>query len=190
MLCVIEGIPPGHPCFGSFHMPGDEKDSSTGSRSRFHDLFSTVLGAFAAALLLTLRIQIDTTAVPYPFYKGPKIFPLMILSLMVASSIPPLLRLIRPAPDSEWYLDGRGWPRRPAGTVVLLIVFFLAGISYIGLEASVLLFLVSAYYLLGYRDLKINLLIPITYTLVIVAIFKYLLHIWFPEPLIFSLFGG
>jgi hypothetical protein len=171
-------------------MSGQERNESEALKSRYHDLFSVILGAFAAMLLLTLRIQIDTTAVPYPFYKGPKIFPLIVLSLMVVSSIPSLLRLIRPAPNSGWWLDGRGWPHRPVSTLVLLVLFFLLGISGIGVEASVLFFLISAYYILGYRELKINLLLPVVYTMVIVIIFKYLLHIWFPEPLIFSLFGG
>jgi hypothetical protein len=152
-------------------------------------LFAAILGFFAALLLSTFKMHIDTTAVPYPFYKGPTIFPLMVLSLMVLSSLPAAYRLIRPASDASWWLDGRGWPRRPTLTLVLLILFFLFGITGIGLEASVLLFLISAYYLLGYRNTKINLLIPFIYTVVIVIIFKHILNIWFPQPLIFSLFG-
>lgn len=158
-------------------------------KSRIHDLFSAILGGCAAFLLATLKVQIDTTAVPYPFYKGPTIFPLIVLSIMVLSSLPAVYRLLRPGAISNWYLDGKGWPRRPAITLVLLISFFILGIIAIGVEASVFLFLIISYYLLGYRSVKVNLLLPLLYTTVLVLIFKYILTIWFPHPWIFSFFG-
>jgi hypothetical protein len=158
-------------------------------KSLFHDLFSAILGGGAAFLLVTLKMQIDTTAVPYPFYKGPTIFPFLVLSIIVLSSLPAVYRLGRPKADSSWYLDGKGWPRRPMISLVLLISFFIFGIIAIGVEASVFLFLIISYYLLGYRSAKINLLLPFLYTAVVVLIFKYILHIWFPQPWIFSLFG-
>jgi hypothetical protein len=158
-------------------------------KSRVHDLLTVVLGGGAAFLLATLKRQIDTTAVPYPFYKGPVIFPLIVLSVMVLSCLPAACRLLRPRPDSSWYLDGKGWPRRPVIALVLLITFFVFGIPLIGVEASVLLFLILAYYGLGYRRMTINLWVPLLYTAVIVFIFKYVLSIWFPEPWIFTLLG-
>ena len=158
-------------------------------KSPIHDLFSAILGGCAAFLLATLKIQIDTTAVPYPFYKGPIIFPFIVLSIMVLSSLPAVYRLVRRAANSSWYLDGKGGPSRPAITLVLLIVFFIFGLIAIGVEASVFLFLIISYYLLGYRSTKINLLLPLFYTAVIVLIFKYILSIWFPQPWIFGLFG-
>lgn len=158
-------------------------------RSRIHDLFSAILGGCAAFLLATLKVQIDITAVPYPFYKGPTIFPLIVLSIMVLSSLPAVYRLLRPGAISNWYLDGKGWPRRPAIAIVLLISFFLIGILSVGVEASVFSFLIVSYYVLGYRSVKINLLLPLLYTVVIVIIFKYVFTIWFPRPWIFGLFG-
>ncbi len=168
----------------------DQEDwKGPNSKSPIHDLFSAILGGCAVFLLATLKLQIDTTAVPYPFYKGPVIFPLIVLSLMFLSSLPAFYHLVRPAAESSWYLDGKGWPRRPAITLVLLISFFILGIIAIGVELSVLLFLIISYYLLGYRSIKVNLLLPLLYTGVIVLIFKYILAIWFPRPWIFSFFG-
>lgn len=168
----------------------DQKDrKESNPKSPIHDLFSAILGGGAAFLLATFKTQIDATAVPYPFYKGPTIFPFIVLCTMVLSSLPAIYRLVRTAANSSWYLDGKGWPSRPAITLVLLISFFIFGIIAIGVEASVFLFLIISYYLLGYRSAKINLLLPLLYTAVIVLIFKYILTIWFPQPWIFSLFG-
>lgn len=108
---------------------------------------------------------------------------------MFLSSLPAVYRLVKSTAISSWYLDGKGWPRRPAITTVLLISFFIFGIIAIGVEASVFLFLIISYYLLGYRSIKVNLLLPLLYTAVIVLIFKYILTIWFPRPWIFNLFG-
>ena len=83
-----------------------------------------------------------------------------------------------------------GPPIKPAVCLVLLILFFLFGSVVIGVEASVLMFLIISYYLQGYREIKIIFLIPIIYTTVIVVLFKHILQIWFPEPAIMSLLGG
>jgi hypothetical protein len=168
----------------------DQRDrKGLNQKSSIHDLFSAILGGGAAFLLATLKMQIDTTAVPYPFYKGPTIFPFIVLSIMVLSSIPAVCRLVRPEANSSWYVDGKGWPHRPVITLVLLISFFIFGIIAIGVESSVFLFLIISYYIVGFRSAKINLLLPLLYTAAVVLIFKYILHIWFPEPWIFSLFG-
>jgi hypothetical protein len=144
----------------------------------------------AIILLATVKLHISEPAVDYPFYKGPLIFPVIALGIMAASSFSAFYRLIKPAPDSSWQLDNMGPPIKPAVSLILLILFFLFGPVVIGVEASVLMFLIISYYLQGYRQIKIIFLIPIIYTTVIVVLFKYILQIWFPEPAIMSLLGG
>ncbi|MBW1972049.1 MAG: tripartite tricarboxylate transporter TctB family protein [Deltaproteobacteria bacterium] len=170
----------------------EEERDKTGvnPNSRFHDLFTAVLGGFAAFLLATIKMQIDTTAVPYPFYKGPIIFPLIVLSIMVVSSLPAFYRLlIKPNPDASWYLDGKGAPKRPSVVLGLLILFFIFGITYIGVGGSCFLFLSLSLFYLKHRSIKTFIGFSILYTVLIVIVFKYLLDIWFPEPWILTLFG-
>jgi len=159
-------------------------------KSRVHDLFTVILGGGAAVLLVTLKLHIDTTAVPYPFYKGPILFPLIVLSIMVLSCLPSFFRLIKRTSDSDWTLDGEGLPYRPVVILVFLISFFIFGIALIGVEASSFLFLLISCYFLGYRKLKIFILVPLIYTFLIVVIFKYILDIWFPQPWLFELIWG
>ena len=157
--------------------------------SRFHDLLSAALGVFAGILLVTLKLHIDEPAADYPFYKGPTIFPIIVLSVMFVSSLPSLYRIIRPLENSRWRLDGYGWPKKPLIVTFMLVAFFLFGITLIGVETSALAFMVLSFLVLGYRRLGVNLVYPILYTVILVILFKYALKIWFPEPLVFSLFG-
>jgi hypothetical protein len=159
-------------------------------RSRAHDLLSGALGVFAGFLLVSLNWHIDQPAADYPFYKGPKIFPVIVLSLMFIFAIPSIFRLIRPLRDSEWQVDGYGWPKKPSAITLILVAFFLFGIPVIGLEASVFLFMVLAFPILGYRSIGVNVIYPVIYTTIIVFIFKYALKIWFAEPLVNNLFGN
>ena len=69
-------------------MSTEKKKGKPDPKSRVHDLFTVILGGGAAVLLATLKLHIDTTAVPYPFYKGPILFPLIVLSIMVLSCLP------------------------------------------------------------------------------------------------------
>ena len=156
-------------------------------KSLVHDLFTMILGGGAAVLLATLRLHIDTTAVPYPFYKGPVLFPLIVLSTMVLACLPAFFRLIKRAPGGDLYLDGEGVPYRPAVILVFLISFFIFGIAFIGVETSSFLFLLISSYCLGYRGIKSIILLPLFYTALIVIIFKYIFDIWFPQPWLLGL---
>jgi hypothetical protein len=157
--------------------------------SHIHNLFSAILGGFAGTLLLTLNLHIDEPAADYPFYKGPKIFPILVLGVMAASSLPSLYRLIRTFRRGSWWLDGYGWPIKPAIVTFMLVFFFLFGITWIGVGASVLAFMSLSFLVLGYRRIWANVFYPLLYSILIVVLFKYVLKIWFPEPLIFGLFG-
>lgn len=159
------------------------------SKSRYHDLVAAILGSISIILLVTLKMHIGQPAANYPFYKGPTIFPLIVLSIMAISSLPAIYRLIRPNIDSSWNLDNMGWPQKPVITLIILVVFFIFGIIGIGVEVSVFLYLLISYFMLGYRNYRVSLLLPLVYTAILILIFKYFLRIWFPEPLILGFLG-
>ncbi|MGD8562076.1 MAG: tripartite tricarboxylate transporter TctB family protein [Desulfarculaceae bacterium] len=156
----------------------------TDPHSRVHDLFAALLGLFALGVLVSAPWQVDSEG-PYPFYKGPLIFPLLVLSLMVLAALPSACRLLRPAPDATWRLDGAGLPQKPAMVAVMLIAF-LAGMIILGLELSSFLFLVGALYFLGQRALLRLLGVPLLVTAIVVFVFKYGFEVFFPTPLLWE----
>lgn len=159
--------------------------------SALHDLFMTILGAFALIVVISLPYTIGEPAADYPFYKGPAIFPMIILSVMVFSSLPACFRLLTGSRDSKkWTLDGKGFPQLPLKIFVALIFIFLIGFIYIGLELASFLFFGVAMYLIGYRLWWKLLLYSALYTGFILVLFKYLLDIYFPDPILFSIIGG
>jgi len=159
-----------------------------GTHSRIHDLFGAFLGAAAAGVLISTRWQVDLTG-PDPFYKGPLIYPLLVLSLIVVASVPSAWRLVKPHEEFTWVLDGAGFPSKPL-TVFLFLVAFLGGLVVIGLSVSCLLFVLSSLYYLGHRRPGVLVLIPVIMTGLIFILFKFFLDIYFPTPLILDWFGG
>ncbi|MEW6376292.1 MAG: tripartite tricarboxylate transporter TctB family protein [Thermodesulfobacteriota bacterium] len=133
-------------------------------------------------LLISTRWEIDTS-VPYPFYKGPLIFPLLVLILMIIASLPSAWRLLKSSKQKSWQLDGQGVPIKPLIIFSLLILYGI-GLVVFGLEFSSYLFLSISLYYLGHRNLFRYIIIPLVYTVVIVFLFKYALGIYFPKPLI------
>jgi hypothetical protein len=153
--------------------------------SRTHDLLGSVLGIGALVLLVLSPWLVDTTG-PDPFYKGPLLFPLITLALILAGSVPSLIRLVRPG-GARWYLDGLGRPVR-AAKVLACLVLFLAGLMVFGLEISTLAFLAASLKLVG-QDSRVKMvLVPLLVTVILAVIFKQILGVWFPEPLMMGLF--
>lgn len=167
-------------------IPDKNEIKQANPKSKVHDLLMTIIGVFAVILLFNLNSAIDTKGVVYPFYKGPKIFPIFVLSTMFIFTLPAMRRLLFPPPDNTWYLDGKSIPYRPMMVFPLLVGFFLIGFIYIGLELSVFLFLFISLYILKHRSLFELLVIPAVYTIVIVYLFKYVLNIYFPNPLMLN----
>lgn len=153
--------------------------------SRVHDLFSALLGAFAAFSLITSPWNVDTEG-PDPFYKGPLIFPIMVLSLMILASLPACGRLLSPPADSSWQLDGEGFPKKTL-VVLGLLIAMLAGLGLIGLEVTAWLFLSITLYYLGHRGALKLVVLPLVITGLIVLIFKHFLGVFFPTPLVVEL---
>ncbi|MEM3112506.1 MAG: tripartite tricarboxylate transporter TctB family protein [Candidatus Anstonellales archaeon] len=167
----------------------NENGKGPDPKSLTHDLFMVFLGGFAGFLLATFPIHVDTKS-SFPFYKGPVIFPLSVLFIIFISALPSFYRLMKPPPDAKWFIDGEGWPRRPAVVLTLIAIFFLIGISVLGVEISVFLFLFISIFFLGYRNVWINFILPFTYTILIILIFKYVFGVYFPKPLIFQILKG
>jgi len=154
----------------------------TKNQSRFHDLFSALLGAFAALCLITSPWNVDTEG-PDPFYKGPLIFPIMVLSMMILASLPACKRLFSPADGSSWRLDGGGHPLKTLCVLGLLIAMLVC-LNLIGLEASSFAFLSVSLYFLGHRGPSKLIVLPLVMTGLTVLIFKHFLGVFFPTPLI------
>jgi hypothetical protein len=150
--------------------------------SRIHDLFGAFMGALAAGILISTPWQVDTTG-PDPFYKGPLIYPLLALGIMLLSSLPFAWRLSQSQDKASWMLDGAGFPIKPM-CVLIFLIMFLAGLVVIGLRISCMLFLGGSLYALGHRSLSVLVLIPIIVTGIIYMLFKFFLDIYFPSPLI------
>ncbi len=156
--------------------------------SKGSDLLAALLGLLGAGLLVSTRWEVDVSG-PYPFYKGPLIFPLIVLSLMVIAALPAIWRLIHAVAGASWKVDGSGVPSRPL-VLLALMVLFTFGIGAVGLEVSSFLFMSIAFYYLGHRDVLRLVLIPLIGTVALVVAFKYVLGVYFPSPLIFGWFSG
>lgn len=156
--------------------------------SRVHDLLGAALGFLALGLLLSTPWQVDTSG-PDPFYKGPLIFPLLVLALLLGASLPSMYRLFRPRPDASWRLDGRGIPVK--GLQILgLLILFLAGLVYAGLEVTTWLFLFCSMWLLQRRSPGTLVVLPTVVTIILYLVFKLFLDVWFPTPVFWEVLTG
>jgi hypothetical protein len=157
-------------------------------KRRGSDILAALLGLLGAGLLVSTRWEVDVSG-PYPFYKGPLIFPLIALSLMVIAGLPAIWRLLQAAAGESWSVAGLGMPSRPLVLLALMILFAF-GIGAVGLEISSFLFMSIAFYYLGHRDVMRLILIPSIGTVVLAVAFKYFLGVYFPSPLVFGWFSG
>ena len=156
--------------------------------SRVHDLLAAVLGGVAALFLATSPWNVDTEG-PDPFYKGPLIFPLIVLTMMTLAAVPAWVRLLHPPRESSWHLDGRGYALKTLVVLGLLIAALVA-LDVVGLAASCLGFLVLSLYYLGERGWLRLVALPAVMTGLIVVLFKVVLDVFFPTPLIVDWLGG
>jgi len=157
------------------------------TRSRAHDLLGAILGTFCTIMLVLAPWQIDLD-VSYPFYKGPFIMPVIALSIGVIASLPSWYRLFFKRQGRSWKLDGAGAPRKPF-LMLITALLYPVGIFTVGLEIATFFILAVELYITGQRDRKNLLLIPILLTFIFWLVFRRMLDVYFPEPLLFYLFG-
>jgi hypothetical protein len=158
------------------------------THSRVHDLFGTFIGAAAAGILISSPWQVDTSG-PDPFYKGPLIYPLIVLGLIILASLPSAWRLVKANESADWKLDGGGFPLKPL-VILLFLIAFLYGLVIFGLRLSCMLFIGVSLYYLGQRRPVVLILVPVIMTALIYVLFRFFLDIWFPTPLLLDWFGG
>jgi len=139
-------------------------------------------------VLVSSPWSVDTSG-PEPFYKGPLIFPLMALSLMVLSAVPSAWKWIRSPGGVVWELEGEGSPLK-VGVVYVSLFAFLFGVLWVGLEVATFAFLLGSLSFLGYRSPWKLLILSLAVTISVSLIFKYLLGVFFPRPSIMRLLMG
>ncbi len=148
--------------------------------SKYQDLLQAIFGLFFLILLCISPYQIDLD-VPYPFYKGPLLVPMLVLSMGVLASIPACVRLIKNNENAHWFLDGEGFPKIPFALFILAILF-VTSIFYFGLEASTLVFLSIMLKFLGLKNIYLLVALPICFALFFWFLFKFTLDLYFPTP--------
>ncbi len=153
--------------------------------SRYQDLLQAFFGLFCLIMLCVSPFQIDLD-VPYPFYKGPLFVPALVLSVGILASLPALFRLAKPLKNSEWNLDGKGFPKTPA-ILFILATLFVVSIFYVGLELSTIVFLFIMLKFLGLKNIYLLIILPLSFALFFWFIFKFTLDLYFPTPELFYL---
>ncbi len=150
------------------------------------DLIGTALGLFCLAMLVLAPSQIDLD-VPYPFYKGPLLFPMIALSIGVFASLPSMFRLSKGF--ARGCRAGFVFPKK-AALMFSLAVLYPVGIMLVGLEASTLVILFLELLVCGVRRPILLAGIPAGMAVLFWLVFRRLLDVYFDEPLVMTLIGG
>jgi hypothetical protein len=144
-----------------------------------HDLVALLIGGAALVLLVLAPWLVDRSGSD-PFYKGPLIFPMMVLALTAAAAMPALFRLGRSLALSPYRFDGGGFPVRGAALFALMC-FYPAAISAAGLEIATFLAAFAGLVVVG-RPLLQSALIAAALSATLFTAFKAVLDLWFPQP--------
>lgn len=165
---------------------GEEQGAAAGRETPGHDTLAAAIGC-AALFLLALSPWLVDRSGPEPFYKGPLIFPMMVLATIIAGAMPSIWRMVLQPAVRPLHVDGHGFPAR-GSLLFAMISFYPSAIAAVGLEAAT-----STAILLGLLINRLRLLpslaITATFTALAWLAFKAFLDIWFPQPWLFSMFG-
>jgi hypothetical protein len=162
--------------------------AEAGAGGAADDLLAALLGLAGVGLLAASPWLVDRSG-PEPFYKGPLIFPLIALALLVAGALPSILRL------GTALLGGSGGlprfaPPWPAVRLIVLMSLFPPALPVIGLEAAVAVFASAGLLSVGWRRPVVGLAVALSLALILHLAFKVVLDVWFPEPLLWALLEG
>ncbi|MBN7760489.1 tripartite tricarboxylate transporter TctB family protein [Nitratireductor aquibiodomus] len=165
----------------------DEESASAAEAPSGHETLAAGIGLAATVLLILSPWLVDRSG-PDPFYKGPLIFPMIVLAGTALSAVPAILRLLRHRAGLPFHVDGNGFPGRAAALFVLMCLYPL-GISAIGLSAATFLAVLIGL-LMVYRRPWQSVAIAAIMTLTVHLAFKTFLDIWFPAPWLFEMIGA
>lgn len=155
--------------------------------SRTSDMVASVLGVAAAGLLVAAPALVDSSG-PDPFYKGPLIFPLIALAIVLASSLPAMIR-IATVTGRSWFIDGHGVPF-PAIALFALACLYAPAIAWAGLDAATLVFMLAGLMITNPRRPLRAVVTAVATTIILHLAFVTLLDIWFPSPTLWSAIAG
>jgi hypothetical protein len=166
---------------------GEEQQVAADRGPPGHDLLAAVTGCVALALFVFSPWLVDRSG-PDPFYKGPLIFPMMVLAMIVASAIPSAWRLAVRRPPRPFHVDGGGFPVRGAAQFILMC-FYPPAIAAVGLEMATFA-VVFLGLLLNRRGMLQSLLVAASLASLSWLAFRAFLDIWFPQPWLLSMTGA
>lgn len=148
------------------------------------DAALSVIGLVALVLLVLSPMLVDRSG-PDPYYKGPLIYPQIVLSLIVLAALAPAWRSLR-APRG--FRNWQGMPRRSLGVFAIMCLYPI-GISAIGLAAASFIAIFAGLVTAGRRKRE-ALIIAMIFAAVLWGLFRGVLDIWFPSPWLFDVLKG
>lgn len=166
---------------------GEERDAAADRAPAGHDALAAAIGC-AALFLFALSPWLVDRSGPEPFYKGPLIFPMMVLATIVAGAMPAIWRMVLRPAAHPLRVDGDGFPVRGA-VLFLLMCFYPAAIAAVGLEVATFLALMLGLLVTG-RGFPQSTAIAAGLTALSWLAFKAFLDIWFPQPWLFDMIGA
>lgn len=146
------------------------------------DLTLAILGIIAAGLLVLSPWLVDQSG-PDPYYKGPLIYPQIVLAVVALAAVPAVLRFLRRKKSQIAWL---GMPRQSL-TVFVLTCLYPVAIAITGLLVATLLAVGLGLRVTGMSWRMAALVGAATATL-LWLLFIQLLDIWFPEPWLLQFF--
>ncbi|WBU62128.1 tripartite tricarboxylate transporter TctB family protein [Paracoccus albus] len=160
-------------------MSADEQPQSPGE-----NLALALIGLVALILLVASPWLVDRSG-PDPYYKGPLIYPQLVLAIIVVAALRPAIQAIR-HPTGIRGIDLM--PRRSLGVFALMCAFPVM-IAAIGLAPACLLAMALGL-ITARQSWQRSLIIAIAGAAVLWLLFKGLLDIWFPQPWLLDMVRG
>ena len=152
-----------------------------------HGVLVVAIGIVTLVFFVLSPWLVDTSG-PDPFYKGPLMFPLMVLGMTALAALPSAIRIVCSPTARSVHIDGHGFPRRTAVLFVLMCLY-PTGIAALGLQAATFLVVLCGLLIVRRSSLQ-SLIIATGLTLAIHLIFRTFLNVWFPPPWIAMLAGN
>jgi len=100
----------------------DEDDARAAKVPLGHETLAAGVGLSAAVLFILSPWLVDRSG-PDPFYKGPLIFPMIVLAITALSAVPAVFRVLRLRAVRPFHIDGHGFPGRAAFLFILMCLY-------------------------------------------------------------------